>query len=257
MFAAGLDNVIHLPDEVRDKVGEATAKDAGGVSETGHKLKVGELEFEAMMRHLDNMEFMNKALVFVNAANGFMELLDDSRQMLYGFDHTSAPQSTTVPPSKLTCTHHCQCVDKLLADMEELREDMRSLRRKMKKQDQSSATLGATCNGFTKEELELQIASSTTPSQAIGKSCGIKVQDRPVHALFQGIYCMVGLHARLFTGLFSHTWTPGFSGCYRTSYVYRQPFVRHELKPKSDVAQYPATSTNFTYIYDNEFEKSK
>ncbi|XP_071827242.1 gamma-adducin-like isoform X3 [Apostichopus japonicus] len=97
--AVGLDNVIHLPDEVRDKVREATAKGAGGVSETGHKLKVGELEFEAMMRHLDNMG-------------------------------------------------------------------------------------------------------------------------------------------------------------YRTGYVYRQPFVRHELKPKSDVA-YPAASTNFTYIYDNDFEKSK
>ncbi|XP_071817525.1 gamma-adducin-like isoform X2 [Apostichopus japonicus] len=96
----GLDNVIHLLDEVRDKVREATAKGEGGVSETGHKLKVGELELEAMMRHLDNM-------------------------------------------------------------------------------------------------------------------------------------------------------------CYRTGYVYRQPFVRHELKPKSDVAQYPAASTNFTYIYDNKFEKSK
>ncbi|XP_071842663.1 uncharacterized protein [Apostichopus japonicus] len=55
IHAVGLDNVNHLPDEVRDKVGEGTAKDAGGVSETGHKLKVGELEFEAMMRHLDNM----------------------------------------------------------------------------------------------------------------------------------------------------------------------------------------------------------
>ncbi|PIK34651.1 nervous system adducin, partial [Apostichopus japonicus] len=53
--AVGLDNVIHLPDEVRDKVRKATAKGAGGISETGHKLKVGELEFEAMMRHLDNM----------------------------------------------------------------------------------------------------------------------------------------------------------------------------------------------------------
>lgn len=52
-----------------------------------------------------------------------------------------------------------------------------------------------------------------------------------------------------------------FLGCilsqgYRTGYVYRQPFVRHELKPKSEVA-YPPTSTNFTYVYDSEFEKSK
>ncbi|XP_071844121.1 beta-adducin-like isoform X3 [Apostichopus japonicus] len=95
----GLDNVIHLPDEVRDKVGEGTAKNAGGVSETGHKLKVVELEYEAMVRHLDNMGYI-------------------------------------------------------------------------------------------------------------------------------------------------------------TGNVYGQPFVRHELKPKSDVA-YPAASTNFIYIYDNEFEKSR
>ncbi|XP_071846245.1 gamma-adducin-like isoform X2 [Apostichopus japonicus] len=43
---------------------------------------------------------------------------------------------------------------------------------------------------------------------------------------------------------------------YRTGKVYRQLFVRHELKPKSNVA-YPAAFTNFTYIYDNEFEKSR
>ncbi|PIK59081.1 putative polycomb group RING finger protein 1 [Apostichopus japonicus] len=43
---------------------------------------------------------------------------------------------------------------------------------------------------------------------------------------------------------------------YITGNVYGQPFVGHELKPKSDVA-YPAASTNFTYNYDNEFEKSK
>ncbi|XP_071813053.1 gamma-adducin-like isoform X2 [Apostichopus japonicus] len=43
---------------------------------------------------------------------------------------------------------------------------------------------------------------------------------------------------------------------YITGNVYGQPFVRHELKPKSDVA-YPAASTNFIYIYDNKFEKSR
>lgn len=97
--AVGLDNIIQLPDDVREQVAKVTSKGAGGVSESGHKLKPGELEFEAMMRLMDNMG-------------------------------------------------------------------------------------------------------------------------------------------------------------YRTGYVYRQPFVRHEIKPKSDVA-YPATSTNFTYVYDNDFQRSK
>ncbi|PIK45182.1 putative gamma-adducin isoform X1 [Apostichopus japonicus] len=73
IHAVGLDNVIHLPDEVRDKVREATAKGAGGVSETGHKLKVGELDFEAMMRHLDNMPIDLNAQVYAKSKRNLPE----------------------------------------------------------------------------------------------------------------------------------------------------------------------------------------
>ena len=43
---------------------------------------------------------------------------------------------------------------------------------------------------------------------------------------------------------------------HRTGYVYHQPLVRSEPKPKSDVAIPPASSS-VTYIYDDDMEGSK
>lgn len=55
-LVCGLDNIILVSDEIKEKVQKVVSKGSGGVSTgMGRKWKVGELEFEAMMRQLDNM----------------------------------------------------------------------------------------------------------------------------------------------------------------------------------------------------------
>ncbi|XP_071946979.1 alpha-adducin-like isoform X2 [Antedon mediterranea] len=55
-MAAGMDNLVLLPEEMRKKTHEFAVRGSGGVGDT-KKWKVGELEFEAMMRQLDNMGY--------------------------------------------------------------------------------------------------------------------------------------------------------------------------------------------------------
>ncbi|XP_033125508.1 gamma-adducin-like isoform X2 [Anneissia japonica] len=43
---------------------------------------------------------------------------------------------------------------------------------------------------------------------------------------------------------------------YKTGYIYHQPVVQHEPKPRSEVA-HPPISTNFTYVYDDDIDGSK
>lgn len=51
---AGLDNIILVDDEVRRKTYAVGSQGGGGVDTSGKKWKTGELEFEALMRQLDN-----------------------------------------------------------------------------------------------------------------------------------------------------------------------------------------------------------
>ena len=50
----GLENVIEASPAAREQVKEVTAHGGGGVDTSGKKWKIGELEFEALMRLLDN-----------------------------------------------------------------------------------------------------------------------------------------------------------------------------------------------------------
>ena len=55
-MACGLDNIIQLSDEIKEAVQKVVQQGGGGVSAGGgRKWKMGEIEFEAMMRQLDNM----------------------------------------------------------------------------------------------------------------------------------------------------------------------------------------------------------
>ncbi|XP_056004251.1 alpha-adducin-like isoform X10 [Ostrea edulis] len=54
---AGLDNIILVDDEVRQKTFAVGSQGGGGVDTSGRKWKPGELEFEALMRQLDNAGF--------------------------------------------------------------------------------------------------------------------------------------------------------------------------------------------------------
>ena len=51
---SGLENVIEASPAAREQVKEVTSHGGGGVDSSGKKWKVGELEFEALMRLLDN-----------------------------------------------------------------------------------------------------------------------------------------------------------------------------------------------------------
>ncbi|XP_035824176.1 nervous system adducin isoform X6 [Aplysia californica] len=51
---AGLDNIILPGQEARDQAFRVANQGGGGVESTGRKWKIGELEFEALMRTLDN-----------------------------------------------------------------------------------------------------------------------------------------------------------------------------------------------------------
>ena len=51
---AGLDNIILVEDEVRRKTFSVGSQGGGGVDTSGKMWKTGELEFESLMRQLDN-----------------------------------------------------------------------------------------------------------------------------------------------------------------------------------------------------------
>lgn len=51
---AGLDNIVLVDEEVRRKTYAVGSQGGGGVDTSGKKWKTGELEFEALMRQLDN-----------------------------------------------------------------------------------------------------------------------------------------------------------------------------------------------------------
>lgn len=54
LIPLGLDNVIEASPKAREQVKEVTSHGGGGVDSSGKKWKIGELEFEALMRLLDN-----------------------------------------------------------------------------------------------------------------------------------------------------------------------------------------------------------
>ncbi len=54
-MACGLDNIIQVSDEIKEEVQKVVQQGGGGVAGGGRKWKIGEIEFEAMMRQLDNM----------------------------------------------------------------------------------------------------------------------------------------------------------------------------------------------------------
>jgi adducin len=54
LIPLGLENVIEASPEAREQVKEVTSHGGGGVDSSGKKWKIGELEFEALMRLLDN-----------------------------------------------------------------------------------------------------------------------------------------------------------------------------------------------------------
>lgn len=51
---SGLDNIVLVDEEVRRKTYAVGSQGGGGVDTSGKKWKTGELEFEALMRQLDN-----------------------------------------------------------------------------------------------------------------------------------------------------------------------------------------------------------
>ena len=51
---AGLDNIILVDNEIRRKTFNVANQGGGGVDTGSKKWKIGELEFEALMRQLDN-----------------------------------------------------------------------------------------------------------------------------------------------------------------------------------------------------------
>jgi len=51
---AGLDNLVLVGEEIRKKTFATANQGGGGVDSSGKKWKIGELEFEAQMRIMDN-----------------------------------------------------------------------------------------------------------------------------------------------------------------------------------------------------------
>ena len=52
---AGLDNLILIGEEIKKRTFQLGSQGGGGVDTGGRKWKSGELEFEAIMRQLDNV----------------------------------------------------------------------------------------------------------------------------------------------------------------------------------------------------------
>lgn len=51
---AGLDNLVLVSQEIKQKTFATANQGGGGVDSSGKKWKIGEMEFEAQMRLLDN-----------------------------------------------------------------------------------------------------------------------------------------------------------------------------------------------------------
>ena len=68
---AGVDNIILIDNDVRQKTFQLGSQGGGGVDTSGKKWKCGELEFEALMRQLDNA--VSRDLVLNHFACGILE----------------------------------------------------------------------------------------------------------------------------------------------------------------------------------------
>lgn len=65
---AGMDNLVLVSQDVKQKTFSIANQGGGGVDSSGKKWKLGELEFEAQMRILDNAVSVGRIL-FQNMAN--------------------------------------------------------------------------------------------------------------------------------------------------------------------------------------------
>lgn len=59
---AGVDNLVLVSQEVKQKTFSIANQGGGGVDSSGKKWKLGELEFEAQMRILDNAVSIERIL---------------------------------------------------------------------------------------------------------------------------------------------------------------------------------------------------
>ncbi|CAH1784017.1 unnamed protein product [Owenia fusiformis] len=57
LLPIGEENIIRIPEDVQQKTNEFANVGGGGVDTSARKWRLGELEFEALMRHLDNAGF--------------------------------------------------------------------------------------------------------------------------------------------------------------------------------------------------------
>lgn len=62
---AGLDNIVLVDEEVRRKTYAVGSQGGGGVDTSGKKWKTGELEFEALMRQLDNAVRTKSEILYI------------------------------------------------------------------------------------------------------------------------------------------------------------------------------------------------
>ncbi|XP_022288997.1 protein hu-li tai shao-like isoform X12 [Crassostrea virginica] len=92
---AGLDNIILVEDEVRRKTFSVGSQGGGGVDTSGKMWKTGELEFESLMRQLDNAGYRSgfvyrhpiiKAEVKRERCNDDVEIPPASSSFTYVFD---------------------------------------------------------------------------------------------------------------------------------------------------------------------------
>ena len=63
---AGLDNIVIPSEEAQEQAFKVASSGGGGVETTGRKWKTGELEFEALMRTLDNSVSVKELLTAIN-----------------------------------------------------------------------------------------------------------------------------------------------------------------------------------------------
>lgn len=62
---AGLDNIVLVDEEVQRKTYAVGSQGGGGVDTSGKKWKTGELEFEALMRQLDNAVRTKSEILYI------------------------------------------------------------------------------------------------------------------------------------------------------------------------------------------------
>lgn len=71
---AGLDNLVLVSQEIKQKTFATANQGGGGVDSSGKKWKIGEMEFEAQMRLLDNAvscsrKFLSKKTIIITRKN--------------------------------------------------------------------------------------------------------------------------------------------------------------------------------------------